>query len=170
MKDNNVVPKHEIRFLISSMFSSRGFLAGFLDATVVVTLMYYNTMLRSHMQFPIQKTAHELVISIILGVDVTLAVTANIYVMKIVMGGGEEVKKVATKTVLSMAAGACACVGSFSSLLISLGVSTGVGFLALLYANLPVFFLVAGLLSLLSLKLAASTLWRDSHLLNRNSS
>ena len=60
------------------------------------------------MQFPIQKTAHELVISIILGVDVTLAVTANIYVMKILMGGGEEVKKVATKTVLSMAAGACA--------------------------------------------------------------
>ena len=54
----------------------------------------------------------------------------------------EEVKKAATKTLLSMAAGACACVGSFSSLLESLGVDTGAGFLALLSANLPVFYLV----------------------------
>ena len=90
--------------------------------------------------------------------------------MKIVMGGDEEVKKTAMKTALSIAAGVCACVGSFSSLLVSLGVDTGAGYLALLSANLPVFYLVAGLISLLSLKLAASTLWKVSHLLNRDAS
>ena len=56
------------------------------------------------------------------------------------------------------------------SLLVSLGVGTGAEFLALLSANLPVFFLVEDLISLLSLKLAASTLWKVSRLLNRDAS
>ena len=82
--------------------------------------------------------------------------------MKIVMGGDQEIRKIVSKTVLSMVAGACGCIGSFVSLLISLGVGTGAGFLATLTSNIPIFFIAAGLLSLISLKLAANTFSRIS--------
>ena len=166
MGDNNMVVRGNwIRFLLSSMFSSRIFLAGFLATADVVSMMYYNTMLNSHLRFPVWQTPHEITISIILGIDVALAVAANIYVMKTVMRGGEEVMKAATRTAMSMAAGACACVGSFASMFISLGIGAGAGFLALLSANLPVFFPAAGIIGFISIILAANTLSNVSHLL-----
>ncbi|MCL4336245.1 MAG: hypothetical protein M1344_03325 [Candidatus Thermoplasmatota archaeon] len=164
--DMNIGTKgSKIRLLLSGMFSSKGFAVGFPFAVTALSLMYYNTASKSVIRFPIMQAPHEILISILLGLVVSLGVLGNIYVMKAVMDGGEEVMKAASKTSLSMAAGACGCIGSFASLLVSLGVGAGTGFLAMLSANLLIFFVAAGLLSLVSLKLAADTLSNVSHLL-----
>ena len=155
----------KIRFLLSGMFSSKGFVTGFLVTVIALSLMYYNTVSKSVIRFPIMQAPHEILVSILMGLVVSLGVLGNIYVMKAVMGGGEEVMKAASKTALSMAAGACGCIGSFASLLVSLGVGAGAGFLAPLSANLSIFLVAAGLLSMVSLKLAADTLSSVSHLL-----
>ena len=155
----------KIRSLLSGMFSSKGFATGSLVTVIALSLMYYNTVSKSVIRFPFMQAPHEILVSILMGLVVSLGVLGNIYVMKVVMGGGEEVMKAVSKTALSMAFGACGCIGSFASLVVSLGVGAGAGFLALLFANLSIFLVAAGLLSMVSLKLAADTLSSVSHLL-----
>lgn len=148
----------KIRFMMARMFSHMKVLAAFLVISATLSIMYYNAILHSHITFPILASLHEISISILAGVVIALGLVSNIYVMKTIMGSGDDAMKAATRTALSVIAGACGCLGSFVSVFISLGIGAGIGILAYLEANMLIFLAVAIMLSLASLKLAGNTL------------
>ena len=154
------------RFMLSEMLSNRLFAAISLIAMAMLSLMYYNTVQASKVASSLLPMPHSVGVSVWLGVVVGLGIVSNVYVMKVIMSGGKEAMKAASRTALGMLAGACGCIGSIASVLISLGIGIGSGVLAFLSANIMLFFGVASVMSLVSIKLAADTLGNVSHVAN----
>jgi len=146
------------RFMLSKMLTNKIFVAVFIIADVMLSLMYYNTISSSMIAHSILQAPWSTAVSILLGTVIALGIMVNIYVMKVIMSSGQEARKAATRTVLSMLAGAVGCASSLVSVLLSLGIGIGSGVLAFLSANLLLFFLIASIMSLVSIKLAAMTL------------
>ena len=152
----------KIRFMLRKMFLDRMFLVAFLVIAAVLAYMYYNAVSHSSFTFAVLPPAHEVSISLLAGIVISLGISSNLFVMKVVMGSGKDTIKAARLTTLSMVAGACGCVSSFVSVFVSLGIGAGVGLLAFLAANSLIVLAVAVILSLASLKLAGNTLSKFS--------
>ncbi len=150
------------KFMLSKVLSSKVFAASLIVGAVALSLMYYNTILGSTVASSAFPSPHSAAVSAWLGSMVALGVVSNAYVMKAVMSGGKEAMRAASRTALSMLAGAVGCVGSIASVFLSLGVGVGSGVLAFLSANILPFFAVALVMSLVSVKLAADTLAKAS--------
>jgi hypothetical protein len=146
------------RFMLTKMLSSRVFAAISVVVVVMLSLMYYNTIQTSSVAVSLLPMPHSIGVSVLLGITIGLGIVSNVYVMKVIMGGGQAVMKVASRTLLSMLAGACGCASSIISVLLSLGIGVGSGALTFLAANALPFLGLAFVMSLVSIKLAANTL------------
>ncbi len=156
--------KNGVRFMISKMLSSRTALAALVVGAAMLSLMYYDTIQKSRSASSFLPMPHSAAISTILGMTIALGIISNLYVMELIMEGGVEARKAASKTLLSMVAGASGCASSIASVLLSLGIGVGSGALEFLSANMPSFFVLAFVMSLVSIKLAANTLAKVSGL------
>lgn len=159
------VSKSNTRFMFSKMLSNRPVLIALIAVAVMLTLMYYNTIQNSPVTKAFLPMPHSAAVSTILGVTVSLGIVSNLFIMKLIMGGGKEAMQAVSRTVLSMVAGACGCISSIASVLLSLGVGAGSGALAFLSSNTLPFLGLAFCMSLVSIKLAANTLANVSGLI-----